>query len=173
MTVFKKKLIINGGIIFAVLVITAGILYAIIDSINTTNAEILVLKNQMRNAQVEIKEYSGLKSDSDKADAALAVIHKAIPLQDDLFTFRSQTEKLASARNLRSGFSFGSESAPDKDVLGYVNFNMSIQGAFGNALSFVKDLENSGYLLEVAQVSITGAGSNASGRIDGRVFFTK
>ncbi|MDP1688791.1 MAG: hypothetical protein Q8L47_01515 [bacterium] len=173
MTVFKKKLLINVGLILVVLLFVSGSLYYIIGKFNSINSEILYYKERVHAAQQEIKEYSSLKGDNIKAASALSIIRKAIPLYDDLFMFRADMEKLARIRSLSSGFSFGAEVPSGESTLGYINFNMSPEGDLKSVLTFIKDIESSSYLLELNQVSVRGSGNNSTGRLDGKIFFVE
>lgn len=173
MASFRKKLIVNSGIVFAIVVVLGVGLYIAVSKINKVGGEISALKNQARLAQREVKEFTRLKEDSAEARAALQVLRRALPERDDLLLFRTDMEHLARERNLRAGFSFGAEIAGDKEKPGYVNFNMSVEGGFASIISFIKDAESSGYLLELFQASVSGEGGNASGRLDGKVFFTQ
>lgn len=173
MTSFRKKLIINGSIVFVVVVVLGVGLYVAVSKINKVSGDILVIKDQARLARREVLEFSRLKEDSAEADLALQVLRRALPERDDLLLFRTDMERLARERNLRAGFSFGAEIAGDKGMPGYVNFNMSVEGGFASIISFIKDAESSGYLLELLQASVLGEGASASGRLDGKVFFTQ
>lgn len=173
MTGFRKKLIINSGIIFVVFIVVVVSLYVIISKIDKVSTGILALKAETHTAELQSLAFASLKEDSQKAVADLAVMRQVLPLRDDLPDFRVRLETLARGRNLRSGFSFGAESAGDQGTLGQVVFTMSIEGSFDGIISFFKDVENSGYLVGLNQASVTGSGANASGRIDGKVFFTQ
>lgn len=173
MTVFRKKLLINGGVIFTVLLVASVSLYIVIQKFDNIIVEILYYKTAAYTAQQEIKEYSNLKVDSAKADAALLIIKEALPVNDDLYKFRSDMEQLARKRSLRFGFSFSNEAQGDQNTLSSINFNMSTEGDLGPVLDFLKDVESSNYLVEISEFTIKGFGSNMSGQFNGKVFFTK
>jgi len=171
MTQFKKKILINSGLVGIILIVAMTCLYVVINKIDIINSEILGIKAQDNARLLQIEEYTSLSKDGEKSEEYIAAINKALPARDDLFVFRSQMEQLARKRNLRSGFSFGSETHGDEKTLGNASFNISVEGSLSSAISFIKDMENSGYLINLSRTSIIGSSDNASGRIDGLIFF--
>ena len=173
MTIFRKKLLINSGIIFTIIVLVSVVLYIVISKFNSINSEILYYKEKAHASQKEINEFSSLKTDSVKAEAALLLMRKVTPLRDDLFMFRADMEKIASKNSLRSIFSFRNDTPGSENTLGYYNFNMTVEGDFDDILAFMKDVEGSLYLLELNQSLIKGSGNNTSGQFDGKIFYAE
>ncbi len=171
MTFFRKNLIINAGTISLLLLVVILSIYFIISKIEIINSEIVALYSQNSLNLKQRDEFSGLKKDSETANSYSKVMRSAIPLRDDLFNFRTQLEQLARKRNLRFGFTFGADDAGDEKKLGNADFVVSVEGNFLGILSFAKELENFGYLLELSRVYVTGSGENSNGRIDGKIFF--
>lgn len=171
MTVFKKKLLINGGIVFLIFTICGSGIYYVVSKIAEINAEIVLLHSEAGLSLAQRDELISLKKDSEMAAAYNLVIKNALPFKDDLFTFKTILEQLARKRSLHFGFTFGADVPGDEKNLGVVHFTISTDGNFNNNLNYLKDVENSGYILAIERAKSLGGTDNANGRIDGRVYF--
>lgn len=173
MTGFKKKLFTHGGVFALVVIALGGGFYVASVQVRGVGTGILALKSEMRAARREILEFTELKGGRARGGAALEVLRGLVPKRDDLFAFSAGIQAIARDRNLRSGFSFGNETPGSNGTPGDVTFNMSIEGSLSNITAFIEEIETSGSLIELSQVTISGDGANASARLDGKVFFVE
>lgn len=173
MTDYKRRLIIEFVFIFILLTVFGISFYLVVTRINKISTAIRKIRDEELAARLELVEFTNLKGNKDEALAALTILRRALPERDDLFSFRGDIEQMARNRNLRSGFSFGAEVRGEDGQPGHVNFSLSVEGSLSSLMTFLRDVENLSYLLEVGQVSITGEGAIVSGKLDGKIFFTE
>ncbi len=82
-----------------------------------------------------------------------------MPTQDDLvINFKKDIGAFAKKENLKLTFVFGEPQAGGMGKPGFISFTTSETGAFASALSFLKDIEASRYLVALGPVEFFESG---------------
>ncbi len=170
---FKRSLVINGLIVVASVLVAATGIFLVISLIKSDLQKVSVFKDGVKKYREQVLALTILRQESVANSESFSKLRKALPQRDDLFSFRKSMELLAGEKNLKLGFSFGTETAPKDNEPGSVSFDMSLGGTLNNSISFIKQIELGSFAAELSQVNISGNGSEFSTRINGKIFFTK
>ncbi|MBU6500637.1 MAG: hypothetical protein KGJ89_04260 [Patescibacteria group bacterium] len=171
---FRRELFINFGVIVAVILIFGAVFYWFTGELSSQANQIAADRTLISKRTSAIAVLADLKDNSAQANTYKQAIDKVLVSQDQLLTFPNWLDSLARARQVTLSFSFqGNQTAPQGDSPGYIQFSINASGDLSNIISFIKDVEfqSPQFLVSLDGFSLSGAGSNYSVSLGGRVFF--
>ena len=167
MSDFKKQLVLEGGILLAIIAILGGGILYLYFLINGNLATIHSDRVKINWRQQDLNTLVQLRKGANAASAMLPQLQAKLPSKDKLFDFSKTLEQMAKSRNLQFGFSFGGEVSGGASAPSFVPFQIATGGDVRAIEAFLEDVERSNYLVVITDVDL----NSVSTRINGRVFY--
>ena len=174
---FKKNILRNGGIVGIIIVLFATFFLLFRANISH-QLEIIKELAQRRDTYSHSSEgLAVLIKDWDVAQQYKDRLQILVPKKDDIVLLSKELQARAQKDGVSIVFSFNAESEtklPQGDI-GSIGFTATIEGAIKNILSFLNEVEESYYALQIQTFDLsTGITNNASLSrffVTGKVFF--
>jgi hypothetical protein len=80
--------------------------------------------------------------------------------------------ELAREKGLSFSSKFGSEIAPTDNQPGFIRLEMNLSGSYSDLISFIKEVERSGYFINLLNFDIVRQGDKFNALINSEVFFS-
>lgn len=167
MSDFKKHLILEGGILLAIVAVLGGGILYLYFSINKDLAAIASVRKEINLRKQGYDDLIQLRKESSAASTIIPQLQAELPSKDKLFDFSKTLEQMAKSRGLQFGFSFGSEVPVGVSGPSFVPFQITTGGDLRTIEAFLEDIEQSHYLVTITEVDL----GSANTRINGRVFY--
>lgn len=167
MSDFKKQLLLQIVILLSITVVLgSGILF--FNSLIAKNVEAIVeAKGDASLRQGTFQALAELRKEAAEANALLSGLRTKLPSKDDLFVFSKNLSTMAANRKVQFGFSFAPETQSGGESVSYAPFEISSGGDLENLISFISDIENSNYIIQISSVDL----ASDSTKIGGRVYY--
>ncbi|MBT9151640.1 MAG: hypothetical protein DDT40_01836 [candidate division WS2 bacterium] len=169
---FKSRFILSLSVILGALLIIAIVIVYIGFDISTKAGFISDAQTQLLKRETDIANLTNLKEQEKAADAALFKLNNVLPKKDALFSVSRDLGDFARARNLSFGSKFGEEIASKDNKPGFIRLEMNTGGSYADLVAFIKDIEASGYFINLLNFDIVRQGASFSALLDGEVFFS-
>jgi Tfp pilus assembly protein PilO len=167
---FKKNLVINGGIGIVLIGITVGVTIFLGSDINTRAAHLRELRDEEHFRSEAIESFVALKGEYSKAQAYFSLLENILPHQDRLLSFPKDMRAIAKKHKLDFTVTFGTQVEGGPDTPGYINFQMALKGSFDNFTLFLKEAQQSLYIIDFTSMETNWEKAGVSVTILGKVF---
>jgi len=174
MTPAQKQITVQVSIALGVIgILVLGIvLFGV--NISSSTAKIVAAREEIATRTISLQSLASLRADyTNKARAYLNVLHNIVPQKDELIDLSKDIQAIASADNLEYGFTFIGENQPTGSDLGFVKFNLRLGGTLPNLLSFLKNIQNFRYLVDIESATLYREESLMRMNLTGSVYFRK
>ncbi len=143
------------------------------NDLSSKSDQIAQINQSIVNKTAALKNLQDLEQQQPIAAPLLAKMSSTIPGIDMLFVVQQNLQALAQSQNLAFNSSFGTETDATASTPGGVAIEMTLQGNYNAILGFLNSVENSGALISISSVDLTGqpAGGNFSAVITGNIPF--
>lgn len=168
---FRTWLLIQGGVIAGVLLFLAGMLWYVRADIGSRAEGIRAKQAQFAIAVRAVSARATLRQGREAAGPFLEEMGRVLPLRDQLIAFPRDLERLARARTVDVGFSFGAETPATAGTAGRIAFPLTVSGPLERVLRFLEDLERLPLIVALRGIELSGSGSAYSLTSGGAVFF--
>jgi hypothetical protein len=147
-------------------------MYYLQNDIAINSNSIKQVNQALINENSSLKNLSDLQQEQPVAAPALTNMSAIIPSEDMLFSVQHNFQAMAQGDNLAFSSEFGSETAPTANMPGEVAIEMTLQGSYGNVLTFLDNIESSAFV-SVSSVDLIEepTGGNFSAMITGNIPF--
>ncbi len=169
-SIFSKRLLMHLGATF---LITAALLAVIIflgSDISSQSSAIYNKNSSLSGSLQSANDLNRLRDEAKAAASYSAKIDQITVKREGLFTFSAGVKSIAVKNNLEASFKFGLES-PAESGFSRISFQITLQGNYTDIVNFVKDLEGSGYPLNLTDFSLGGQVEKYGGTIGGSIIF--
>ena len=172
MKAFHKRLVTELAISLIIIgAMALGLLFFGFNIIKFSK-KIVSTRQELYDRSVSIESLATLRSDyTARAKNYLNVLYNVVPLKDELIDLSKDFSSLASGEKLEYGFTFVGESPATSVDLGSVEFNLTLGGTLERLLSFVENLQNFRYLINLDSLSLVGGAEQMKMSVRGKVFF--
>ncbi len=172
MKTFHKKLVTELTIsLVAIGVISIGLLFFGFN-ISKFSKKVVTVRQELVERSASLQSLAVLRSEySSKGEPYLNVLHNIIPLKDELIDLSKDFQSLAAKERIDYGFTFIGETPATSNSLGSVRFNLSLGGSLDKLISFIENLQNFRYLVNLENISINKGELQMGMNVKGSVFF--
>lgn len=169
---FQRKLLINIGLLLAVILVLGGFVVFLSRDIKSLSSSIVQMRRELSVRGEEIALLFDLKTDFQKAEGYFSVLDNALPKRENLYVFSQDVHRFGEMNNLdRPSFSFGEEILPAKNLPGRVKFTIFASGVYNDILNFLTYLERSRYFVSIENLDMTHRDNRFNAQLAGEVFF--
>ncbi|MBI4034005.1 MAG: type 4a pilus biogenesis protein PilO [Candidatus Brennerbacteria bacterium] len=140
--------------------------------INKLSAKIAATRQELNERSAALQSLASLRSDyASKGQPYLNVLRNVVPQKDELIDLPKDFQAIAQEDGLEYGFTFLGEAPASAAALGSVKFSLSLGGGLTGLLSFLENMENFRYLVNLEDVSVSRGLEGMKMGIRGSVFF--
>lgn len=168
----KSRFIINIAVASGILLVLLISLFLVSRDVQTRATSIKATKSDLKTRVQQLNDLARLREEAKTARPDLVKLEAAIPKKDELFSVRSELEKLAGRNNLTENFSFGSEGPKEKG-LGSISFELKLQGGDFSIRSFVDEVESSYPFVRITALDMVRQENDFSATITGQILFNE
>ncbi len=163
---FKKALLIQLGILTAVLVAGLMIVFYFKNNIKQTAQAIKNTQQLINTKSKNLETLAYLRKDyNDFGMAYLNVLHNVLPKRDELFDVSQQLQDLAQTIKLGFGFSFVNEQAPNPPNPGFIQFRLNLNGDINQVSTYLKRLTQLHYFSSIDAITFQNNSASVSGKL--------
>lgn len=167
---FKKKFLTNLGVTLGIMIILLIVNLFIRSKITETAEQIQKLKRELSLRSQAISSLVILKDESSKAQRYQNFLDNFFPTSDELINFRKDIRSLALKNKLDFNFSFGTESPPRDNGLGFILFQMSISGSPDSFINFLASVENNYHFISFDSIDWSSILNRFNAKLAGKIF---
>lgn len=173
---FRKRVLVNAGIIAASFAAFFVIFYILIRLTGNQSAAIEKDRSALAEKSYALDNLSSLKTRGPEADKYMQQIAALLPSgQDGLLSLSQFLDTTSRTHNVSLSFSYsGLAVAPQNGQPGYIPLSITVSGSAQNVRDFINDIESlaTKFLINFDSVDMSAGGSGTYGAaISGRVFF--
>lgn len=158
------------GIILAIVVVFLTMIFWLSGDISERVVKIQNQQRELVARSISLESLSSLKSDAAAAKTLSSLLENILPLKDQLINFPKDMEEIARISGMDFGTSFGDEKSATESEPGYIAFVFTIGGNYEKIVNFMRQAEQSRYIIQWNNVDIAEKSSVYRGTISGRVF---
>jgi len=171
---FRKKLLVQLGLMAGVLVVLGGLIAYVFSDLKSVGESIEKARAAITIRAQAISSLNSLREDAQEAMVLVNQLRNALPSRESLFVFSEEMSQLARSRGLTPSFNFGSEIAGSAGAPSRIEFMMNVAGSYQSILSFISAFESSRYFTRISSLEFISQGANISSYqaiMSGEVFF--
>lgn len=172
---FKKRMLVNGGIIAGTVAVAFGGLLYLSGDLRSHAAKLLNDRASIQAQTLAVEKFADLERDAPSAAQYQNAINTLIPDQYQLITFGQLLNGLGRTHGVTANFAFqGSPTTPAAGAIGTAPFSLNVQGPLNNVINFLQDLEvkSPAFLLSLNGFDLTNTNSgNANLSTQGNLYF--
>jgi hypothetical protein len=167
---FRKELLISIGIGLGLLLLFFGGTLVLGSRMARSAASIQNLRKEIAFRNNAITSLVLLKNDAKKAESYQGKIASILPPAENLILLPKAIKTIGERNKVTVTFAFGSDTPGTATQAGSAEFQMTIEGLFGDIIRFLTDLESSGYLIHFDSVDMGESGKGYLVHLTGNVF---
>jgi Tfp pilus assembly protein PilO len=168
---FRSWILIHSAVTLVIVLVLGVALWYLRSDISARVASIISMQEQISVRLRASGILAVMKKQKEEALKFEPKLQEFLPLRDHLVTLPRDLSRLATARGVEFGFSFGTESQPQAESAGSISFTLTAGGTLSSVLAFLEDIERSSLIIRLEDVDISGDGSRYSLLSHGKVFF--
>jgi len=142
---FTKKNAILSFVLISVLLISLCYLFG---DIKKRRSEIINSKQEISSRINSLFSFASIKKEYQEAEKYSSILKNVLPTRDNLLDFKNEVGRLARKHKVGLGFKFGADKAI-ADNLRSINFELFVSGQLSKIAEFIKELENSFYMVSL------------------------
>jgi len=168
----EKNVFIHAGIAFAVFAVLVVFTMLIGGDIERRAKTQQMLRGEDNFRSEAILSFVALRNEYNKAQIYFSLLENILPHQDKLINFPKDMKALGKQNGVDVSATFGAETQSTNATPGFVQFQMTINGALTKILEFIKGLRSSSYVTDLSSLELGWEVNGAvSASIAGKVFF--
>jgi len=154
---FRKALIVKISIAAGIILVLAIILAVFLAILNSRVNAISELREKIFSRASGIEVLGLLRSQAEQAASYGNKLNKALPDRSEAFEFTRNISDIASSRKVEAVVNIGGETPGTESEPGRIGFSMNAKGQIGDILSFIEDLNKSGYIVNLSSFELIGS----------------
>jgi len=169
---FKKKISIIISVSLGIVAVAVIALIITTIDLGKVSKEIQEKRLEAITQQRAVGALASLRADSKKATELFPRLEKAMTVRDELLTFRPEMQGLGTKNKAPLTITFGPETGRKEDEPGSIQFTIIAQGAYGNLIELIRDIEKSRYFTSLDNFDIVRQNEESLNlTLTGKVFF--
>jgi Tfp pilus assembly protein PilO len=175
MSQFKKKLLIQGSIFLALVLVLGGSLFFLGKKVSAYAAEIENTRQQLYDWIVSLESFAAIRSEyTSKGERYMGVLENRLPEKELLIDLKKEFQFLGASENVSVNLIFNSEVETSSPNVGAIGITLTVKGNYASVVRFISRLNEMRYLVSLESMTMSrGDDGVMDVEAKGRVFFKK
>jgi len=151
---YQKKLAIHLSITIGVIVVLVGIIISSGSSIKEESLSIGSRRTEFAKKLSVVRALAEARAGLRRAESAERKLQNVIPEKEKLINLSQDLSRVAQRGDLGYTFSFIEEQQATAEAPGFVRFRLSLDGTFGQFVTFLENVKTFQYVTRVDEVLV-------------------